>query len=302
MAEDQSTIQGTLWGEDEPTNQQKEIAAFYQASGNRTTTCTHFHCGRPVLVEALNACGVLMKKPSTGRGRRKSQAFYEKLAADYVIHRNIEEVTRLNECSRTSVYFSLRLHGIKASRLRHEPPPPFPDSIDRQRFGDWLSGFVDGEGHFHLGWNRQFRFPIPFVCFDIGLRDDDQSILQQIRSYFGSGWLRTDSPGNKDGCLNRKPRCVYRIDSVKPLALQVVPHFEQHPLRAKKSRDFSIWQEAILLCHTVACRGRRGRPWGERQWQQHELDRYESLYIAIKQQRLYVPQPPQPKACLTNPP
>ena len=31
--------------------------------------------------------------------------------------------------------------------------PSFPAEIDRDRFGDWLSGFVDGEGCFGLNWH-----------------------------------------------------------------------------------------------------------------------------------------------------
>jgi len=116
-------------------------------------------------------------------------------------------------------------------------------STDRDDFGHWLSGFTDGEGCFSLYW-RQTRTQLPRAAFVLELRSDDTPILQSIRDYLGAGQIYT---------RQRKAAAMAILITNKIPILQnvIIPHFDRYPLRAKKSRDFLIWREAVLLLADV---------------------------------------------------
>lgn len=144
----------------------------------------------------------------------------------------------------------------------NHPIPAFPANIDRNTFGHWLSGFVDGEGCFTL---RAFRRERPNVSrlesfvarFLITLRSDDVAILESIRSYWQCGRIRLHHRKTKS-----RPLCRYEIQRSADLQEIIVPHFEAYPLRAKKRRDFMIWKRAVSLLYQVSERPRirnRGR-------------------------------------------
>ena len=58
---------------------------------------------------------------------------------------------------------------------------------------DWLVGFIEGEGNFHINlakhfktstWKYPFEF-YPILQFRIFLREDDKEVLEQIKTFFG---------------------------------------------------------------------------------------------------------------------
>jgi hypothetical protein len=169
---------------------------------------------------------------------------------------------------------------------------PFPAHIDRSRFGDYLSGLTAGEGYFllYLARNNTATFPIPWAQFGMSLRDDDRGILGLIQSYFGCGKITYH---RRSGGANRQAQ--YRIHSVTFLAERLVPHFEAHPLIAKKANDFAIWKQGVLLINAVSKRPsiRRGRPraGSHSRWTTDERDHFTTLVQALKDQRIY--QSPQ---------
>src|SRR5271166_4959100 len=71
---------------------------------------------------------------------------------------------------------------------------PFPPDIDRFRFGDYVSGFVDGEGSFTLGWHKKQRTGM--VAFVVQQRQDDSPILRLIQSFFGCGAITYLKPNS----------------------------------------------------------------------------------------------------------
>ena len=145
---------------------------------------------------------------------------------------------------------------------------------DLSAFGHWLSGFSDGEACFHLkGYARKDSPMLKFACaFQIGLRADDLSILQQIQRYFGCGTIRpfrtkSTHPLN----FKSKPRFYYCIDSVAANLGKVVPHFDRYPLRSKKANDYAVWREAVLFLSEVGARPRNiSVPGGARRWSESD--------------------------------
>lgn len=154
-------------------------------------------------------------------------------------------------------------------------------ATERDAFGHWLSGFVDGEGCFILDWvwvkTRSGR-PEPRISFGITLRADDRDILREIRDFWGVGRLynlRKDPPS--------RPVVTYRITRPGDLFRVVIPHFERHPLRAKKRRDFVIWRRGVELGYRVSRRPRAGR----KKWTEGDRMEFLAIMKSLKEQRRY---------------
>src|SRR5262245_47081776 len=126
---------------------------------------------------------------------------------------------------------------------RANPIPPFPEDIDRNDFGHFLSGLVAGEGYFLLYFtrNKTAIFHVPWAQFGNNLRADDRPILDLARSFWGCGRI------TKHQKKRANPAMAYRIHSVRFLNDCLIPHFERYPLRAKKTGDFLIWKEGVRL-------------------------------------------------------
>jgi hypothetical protein len=135
---------------------------------------------------------------------------------------------------------------------------PFPADIDREAFGHWLSGFVDGEGHFGFCFSAA-RPRLPkgnwHAYIVIVLRADDHAVLKLIQSYWQCGTI-SDKKKPSNNLKNAKPQYRYYIDSIIHHTNIIVPHFERFPLRAKKQRDFLIWREAVAILRVI----KRRRP------------------------------------------
>ncbi|MFH1162346.1 MAG: LAGLIDADG family homing endonuclease [Candidatus Jorgensenbacteria bacterium] len=112
--------------------------------------------------------------------------------------------------------------------------------------GDYIAGFVDGEGCFALKFRRDVRHerkgkPEYFywdIEFVIGLKADDKDILERIRDTMGCGRL---------GNIDRRGLVRYAVNDVRDLVKKVIPFFEKYPLHAKKRHDFKLWSEAVTI-------------------------------------------------------
>jgi hypothetical protein len=165
----------------------------------------------------------------------------------------------------------------------------FPTDIDRNYFGAWLSGFVDGEGCFSVEVRNhgQTGHLSPRATFKMTLRADDRAVLDLIRSYLNCGGV--SDPRIAGG--NRNPICTFSITSIVANANFVVPQFERFPLLAKKRRDFEIWKSAVALCLIVRSRPSQKRSgfntgWSSR-WQKHEIEQMMDYLNALTALRKY---------------
>jgi hypothetical protein len=176
---------------------------------------------------------------------------------------------------------------------------PFPSDIDRDAFGHWLSGFVDGEGCFQLRYsrvvsgNRKDVYKAPSAGFYIKLRADDTTTLLLIQRYWQAGTLKRQANGSS---RSPNPSSCLAIHRIGILAGVLVPHFERYPLRSKKSRDFAIWKQAVAIWDEVAKRENQFRPRrrGDFQgryarWQPADTERFLALYDQLRSTRGYDP-------------
>jgi len=113
--------------------------------------------------------------------------------------------------------------------------PDYDDS-----FGNWLCGFVDGEGNFNRikGHGQAFR---------IKIREDDRAILEEIKDRLGCGVIYdVDKSLDRKNHKNTRDQCMYIVATIVDLVNVVIPLFDKYELRAKKRNDYIIWRKTIL--------------------------------------------------------
>jgi hypothetical protein len=155
----------------------------------------------------------------------------------------------------------------------------FVERID-PAFGNWLAGFVDGEGCFYIARIATRKKGVEYVnyrcAFTIGLRDDDRAIIEEIRNTFGFGLMADVKPRG----IGKSPMVYLQVLN-KADVLLLVDFFDRFPLRAKKARDFAIWREAVLEWNSKLRGG--GRHIGRQDW-----SRMAELHEELKAVRKYV--------------
>lgn len=126
----------------------------------------------------------------------------------------------------------------------------------------YVSGLVDGEGCFVLGFRRDKKYrrkgqPEYFywtVEFAILLRGDDWELLEKVRNTLGCG-----------GVSVSETAAQYRVYGIEDLKHKVVPFFAENRIYGKKGKDFTLWAEAVAILYEKHVRSkaidRRGR-WG----------------------------------------
>ncbi len=104
----------------------------------------------------------------------------------------------------------------------------------------WITGFVDGEGCFHVGINANAETAAGFQVlpeFTVVQHERDVQVLHALKAYFGCGVVR----------VNHGDRMVFRVRSPKHLLENIVPFFIEHPLKTKKNVDFLKFRQVLLM-------------------------------------------------------
>jgi hypothetical protein len=105
--------------------------------------------------------------------------------------------------------------------------------------GWYLAGFTDGEGSFNVSFRPRGDYSSPWkvsLCFNVSQRDP--VVLALMKRHLECGTMRQ----RQDGVW------YYEVNSLRPLAENVVPFFERfHFLSAKKKRDFAKFKQLVTL-------------------------------------------------------
>ena len=104
----------------------------------------------------------------------------------------------------------------------------------------WIVGFVDGEGCFHIGINKNQEMKLGFQVlpeFTVVQHQVDEQILYALKAYFGCGVVRK----------NHGTRLCYRVRGQENLLDRIIPFFEKHQLKTRKRVDFAKFRKVILL-------------------------------------------------------
>lgn len=144
--------------------------------------------------------------------------------------------------------------------------------LERDGFGYWLSGIIDGEGCFRIAVSRggdQYR-----AEFGLKLRDDDECIIRLIQTELGIGNIHHDSKGRGAS----KPCIRWSVQSRKDCAVLSLI-LEKYSLRTRKRRDFIVWKDAVTKWMTLT------RSYKGEQKDIHPLAPYKAL---VEEARAYV--------------
>ncbi len=104
----------------------------------------------------------------------------------------------------------------------------------------WVTGFVDGEGTFYVGINRNLTMTSGYQVlpeFRIVQHERDIKILYALKKFFGCGLVR----------VNHDTRYELRIRSIEHLRNIVFPFFDKYPLITQKKFDFLKFKKIVKL-------------------------------------------------------
>lgn len=102
---------------------------------------------------------------------------------------------------------------------------------------DWIIGFVDGEGCFHVSILRHPEMTTGYQVlpeFTVVQHERDKQILYALKAFFKCGVVRR----------NHGDRWCFRIRKLNCLE-SLCDFFERHPLKTKKNVDFRKFRRII---------------------------------------------------------
>ena len=106
----------------------------------------------------------------------------------------------------------------------------------------WIVGFVDGEGCFHLDvhMNQTCHWKIQMQPeFTVVQNKVDEQVLYALKAHFECGSVlinRQDKTGT---------RMMYRVKNINNLNDKILPFFEKHQLKTKKNVEFKKFREIV---------------------------------------------------------
>jgi len=110
---------------------------------------------------------------------------------------------------------------------------------------EYLSGFVDGEGCFYVGFSKRNDLPLKWQViteFHLSQNPGGKNILEEFRKRLGCGYLKPNHPKNP-----KDRSWVLVIKNRKDLEKKLIPFFKQHPLHSKKQQEFLVFAKVLTL-------------------------------------------------------
>lgn len=100
---------------------------------------------------------------------------------------------------------------------------------------NWLAGFVDGEGCFHVSMTKKGQIQLHF---SLSQHDRDLDLLSYLVGYLSSGNIRRDS---------RNPVINFTITKLSVIIEKLIPLFDAYPLQGSKFLDYICFRKVAML-------------------------------------------------------
>jgi hypothetical protein len=117
-----------------------------------------------------------------------------------------------------------------------------PDN-QQERLADYLAGYVDGEGTFHVAVQRNpsTKFGWQLVPeFHVSQNPERASVLELLQRLLGCGYIRPNArTGGRDKSL------VFVVRRRSDLVGKVIPFFEAHPIVSEKRFEFETFAQIV---------------------------------------------------------
>ena len=105
---------------------------------------------------------------------------------------------------------------------------------------EWIVGFIDGEGCFHIGISKHsdLRFGYQILPeLTVVQHQRDLDLLYELRSEMKCGVVRR----------NHGDRFCWRVRSLKNLTEVIIPFFDKYPLKSKKALEFIKFRKVVMM-------------------------------------------------------
>ena len=98
---------------------------------------------------------------------------------------------------------------------------------------DWLAGFTSGDGCFMVKIRKDNRFYTGFqvlLVFRLTQHSKDEQLMRSLIKYFNCGYVSID-----------RDYCNFEVTKFSDITKNIIPFFQQYPIRGVKAIDFSDW-------------------------------------------------------------
>ena len=116
------------------------------------------------------------------------------------------------------------------------------DQGNNEKLGNYISGFVDGEGSFMVTILRRKNYFTGWEVrpsFAVSQNKNRAEILFLIKDTLKCGFVRENKSDNT---------LKYEARSLKELVGKIIPHFIKFPLLSSRKREFELFKE---ICHRM---------------------------------------------------
>ena len=109
--------------------------------------------------------------------------------------------------------------------------------------GNYIAGFVDGEGSFHIAFQKRPALKFGWQAvpeFHVSQNFTSRRVLEGIQETLQCGYIKAnDAVGKRDKTM------VYVVRDRNDLLHKVIPFFERYPLQTEKQKDFETFREIV---------------------------------------------------------
>lgn len=115
-----------------------------------------------------------------------------------------------------------------------------------QRLKKWyVSGFVDGEGSFHIAIYQDPRMKTKWKIipeFHVSQRLSSRQVLDDLVYFFQCGYVKPNHAANP-----RDVTYVYVVRDRNDLLTKIIPFFEHYKLVTEKANDFNVFARVVRM-------------------------------------------------------
>ena len=104
---------------------------------------------------------------------------------------------------------------------------------------NWIVGFTDGEGCFHVALNRLPKMTLGWQVlpeFRVVQHQRDEAVLSLVQKHFGFGDIRRNHGDRKE----------FRVRGLENLN-KLVQFFKKYPLQTSKKESFELFSEILEM-------------------------------------------------------
>ena len=109
----------------------------------------------------------------------------------------------------------------------------------------YIAGFVDGEGSFHVAFQRNGDVRVGWQAvpeFHVSQNACSRHVLEAIRERLGCGIIKANHRGSRNDRTH-----VLVVRNRQDLVAKVIPFFERYSLHTQKKNDFESFRQVVEM-------------------------------------------------------